>query len=76
MNRTFYSFGGNTPIKTAFNHRNPVDQFNTTFSSLAQTSKIPSPAKVIYKEPNVKMNDYTKNISLTIHSPGLIVKPK
>ena len=78
QNNTFYSFGGQTPIKSAFKHQNNIDVFNRTFTSINESvrGQTPREVRVINKKPNVHMNDYTKNISQSIFSPGDTVKSK
>lgn len=73
QNQTFYSFGGRTPLSNSMNKR---PQMNQTFTSIAESLKRENMngVNVIHKEPLVNVQDYTKNISQSIFSPGLVVK--
>ena len=73
QNQTFYSFGGKTPIRTSLS-KGPV--VNATFSTIAdQYSPVKEePIRVIKKDLLVKVQDYTKNISQEIFTPGMTTK--
>mmetsp|Transcript_37820 Transcript_37820/g.36248 ORF Transcript_37820/g.36248 Transcript_37820/m.36248 type:complete len:122 (+) Transcript_37820:287-652(+) len=64
FNRTFYSFGGNTPIMGPLNHH-PV--INHTFSNvpkdIQQQERFVDRMVNYRHDPLVRVNDYTKNIS-------------
>lgn len=75
-NKDGYSFGGKTKLGNMYHHKNAytglADFNNASCMSNNKFWKSTSwdPTKV-YREYNQKVNDYTKNISQGIFSPGL-----
>jgi hypothetical protein len=75
-NRDVYSYGGKTKMGNAYHHKNsytgliePDSGFYRTTNKWTQSV---DDGQVIQKEHHEKVNDYTKNISQTIFSPGQI----
>lgn len=80
LNKGFYSFGAqhtnirsklNTPGQTAEGRKKLAHLLDRKFQDIKQlTDAIDS--EYVDKAPNAVMNDYTKNISQTIFTPGII----
>jgi hypothetical protein len=76
LNRSFYAFGAqHTNLRTHFkpqNHSQSASQINRNFSDVKSVTMGADEFKdVIEKPANVVMNDYTKNISQSIFTPGV-----
>lgn len=63
-NNTFYSFGGSKKLRHAMKDKRTM--VNPVFRSRGRCNS------VIYKDPLEKVQDYTKNISQSIFSPGVL----
>jgi hypothetical protein len=77
-NRDVYSFGGKTKIKKKYHHINAdegLHEYNPIFSKTGSkwTQSVDRSQKVIYREYNQQVNDYSKNVSDNIFSPGYIM---
>lgn len=77
-NRDGYSFGGKTKFGTLHHHQNAysglVDPNPGYYQSTNKWTKSidESSSQCIHREYNQHVNDYTKNISQSIFSPGLV----
>lgn len=78
-NKDGYSFGGKTKFGDMTHHKNAYTglvELNPSYyvSKDNKWSKSIDESKLkVYREYNQKVNDYTKNISQTIFSPGLTI---
>lgn len=73
-NNTFYSFGGKSGIKETIKGSNPLINpvFTDHWAGCDAQRTMPRAEQVNYiKNPLERVNDYTKNISQSIFSPGL-----
>lgn len=80
-NRGVYSYGGNTKIGARFHHKNAnhaLVDYEPTFSRTANrwTKSVDSSKQPITKELHHRVNDYQKNISQSIFSPGMTIENK
>lgn len=76
-NKGVYSYGGRSNIGSGFQHKNAYDAlagYNPDFSQTFNkwTRSMDGSSQIIEREYNQKVNDYTKNISQSIFSPGLV----
>ncbi|CDW78824.1 UNKNOWN [Stylonychia lemnae] len=67
-NHTFYSFGGKTPIRSSYSS-NRKPHVNMAFTSVIDFHQQEKP-QVLHPHQLVRVQDYTKNISQSIFSPG------
>ena len=78
-NRDGYSFGGKTKFGDMYHHKNAYTGMTELSPSyyISKDNKwsksIDESNMKVYREYNQKVNDYTKNISQSIFSPGLTV---
>jgi len=69
-NNTFYSFGGKfTNIKEHISSREKCQVLNETIRDVKDLTKQKN--SILVPGPNTIMNDYTKNISQSIFTPGV-----
>ena len=67
-NHAHYSFGGSSKVKTVI----PGHDMHNEFLASASGSLPNEQFTTYFKEPLQRVNDYTKNISQNIFSPGLL----
>ena len=75
LNRTFYAFGAkHTNIRKhlrSSRHSFSAQNLDTNFRDIRIKTLHNDNSEMITKSPNVIMNDYTKNISHSIFTPGV-----
>jgi len=78
-NNSFYSFGGRRNLKGVVKNTKPLVNpiFKKHWAGADDRRQVPRGEQVIYvKEPLERVQDYTKNISQSIFSPGLLPNEK
>lgn len=74
-NKSVYGYGGKTNITNRWNHQNSHHALVDYSPGFHTTSKwnqsVDSAPRVIERDYNHKVNDYSKNVSQTIFTPGL-----
>lgn len=71
-NHAHYSFGGASKVRSVL----PGQDLHNEFLHSASGSLPNGHFATYYKEPLVRVNDYTKNISQSVFSPGLMQDPE
>lgn len=79
-NRDVYSFGGKTRIGQRYHHKNveeALHEYDPMFSKTGNkwTQSVDNTQKIIYRNYNHRVNDYSKNVSDNIFSPGQVLMP-